>query len=67
MTVHFLGKGTYLPGTLKLSTILPNTQLECYQVEYFKKYPNFIKYIKPVWSYPPVGLKLSILPHAYST
>ena len=54
MTVHFLGKGTYLPGTLKLSTILPNTQLECYQVEYFKKYPNFIKYIRPVWSYLPV-------------
>ena len=31
---------TYPPGPLKLS-ILPNTQLEYFQVEYFKKYSTF--------------------------
>ena len=33
---------TYSPGPVKLS-ILPNTQLEYCQVEYFKKYSTFIK------------------------
>ena len=40
---HRIASGrTYPPGPLKL-IILPNTQLEYCQVEYFKKYSTFIK------------------------
>ena len=36
---HRIASGrTYPPGPLKLIIILPNTQLEYCQVEYFKKY-----------------------------
>ena len=37
----YIALWTYPPGPLKLS-ILPNTQLEYFQVEYFKKYSTYL-------------------------